>query len=127
MIMLVDDDVDMRDVCSLFLESKGYEVSVAASAAEAIQKMQGVTYELVISDCTMPDTSGVELSQSLKAHAATAQVPILLMSASARRDVADSTSYDAFLRKPFLAESLLVEVQKLLSGVAAAPNKLVQV
>lgn len=127
MIMLVDDDVDMRDVCLLFLESKGFEVSVATSAAEAVQKMRGLACDLVISDCTMPGMTGVELSQRLKADPATAQVPILLMSAAARKDVADSTSYDAFLRKPFLAENLLIEVQKLLAGVAAAPHKLASV
>lgn len=122
MIMLIDDDIGMREVCSLFLESKGFEVSTAASGAEALGMMKKVSPDLVISDCAMPGMSGVELSESLKADPSTAQVPILLMSASLRCDIANSSSYQGFLRKPFLAETLLAEVNKLLHDVAAAPT-----
>ena len=120
MILIVDDDVGITETCSMFLEAEGFDVSVAASGAEALSKIRGASHELVISDCAMPGMSGVELSERLKADPSTAQLPILLMSASLRCDIAKGTSYDAFLRKPFLAENLLVEVHKLLDGAAAA-------
>lgn len=116
MIMIVDDDEGMTDTCSMYLEAQGYEVTVASSGAEALAKIRQAPHELVISDYSMPGMTGVELSDLLKADPATAQVPILLMSASLRRDVAVSTSYDAFLRKPFMGESLLAEVRKLLDA-----------
>lgn len=122
MIMLIDDDVGMLDMCTLFLESKGYQITPAASAAEALIKIKRGDHELVISDCTMPGMSGLELSQTLRADPLTAHLPILLMSASMRSEVANSTCYDTFLRKPFLAEKLLVEVQKLLAGIAGSSN-----
>lgn len=119
MIMLVEDDIGMRDVCAMFLQSKGYDVRVAASGSEAISKMREFPHDLVISDCAMPGMSGVQLSENLKADPCTAQVPILLMSASMRSDIADSTCYEAFLRKPFLAGTLLDEVRRLLLPGAA--------
>lgn len=116
MILIVDDDVGMTDTCSMLLESHGFDVNVASSGSEALSKLRATPHELLISDCAMPGMTGVELSERLKADPATAQLPILLMSASLRCEIADSFSYDAFLRKPFLAENLLLEIRKLLDG-----------
>lgn len=122
MILIVDDDVGMAEACSMLLESHGYEVSIAASGTEALSRIGAIACKLVISDCVMPGMSGLELTDRLKAHSATAHVPVLLMSGSLRRDVARSASSDAFLRKPFLAENLLAQVRKLLAGVGAADD-----
>ena len=106
----------------MLLEAHGFDVNVAVSGADALCKMNGTSHELVISDCAMPGMSGVELSERLKADPLTAQVPILLMSASRRCDIAKSASYDSFIKKPFLAENLLVEVHKLLNRASVRPN-----
>ena len=120
MIMIVDDDVGMAENCSLFLEAHGFDVNIAASGAEALSKIRDGSHELVISDCAMPGMSGMELCEKLKADPLTAQLPILLMSASMRCEITTSALYDGFLRKPFLAENLLTEVQKLLESTGAA-------
>ncbi|MFC0135984.1 response regulator [Massilia eurypsychrophila] len=118
MILIIDDDESMAETCSMFLEAHGFDVSVAASGAEALARIQGKSHQLIISDCAMPGMSGVELSEKLRGDPSTATLPILLMSASLRCEIANSSSYDAFLRKPFLAENLLVEVRKLLGASA---------
>lgn len=122
MILIVDDDVGMAETCSMLLEAHGFDVNVAGSGAEALSKMRETVHDLVISDCAMPGMTGVELSDRLKADPSTAQIPILLMSASLRCDIADSPSYDAFIKKPFLAEKLLAEVHKLLKPTALPIN-----
>lgn len=122
MILIIDDDAGMTETCSMYLEAHGFDVNVAASGAEALCKMKGTSPELIISDCAMPGMSGVELSERLKADPSTAQLPILLMSGSLRCDIAQGSSYDAFLRKPFLAEKLLAEVRKLLDGIRDRDN-----
>ncbi|WP_229505683.1 response regulator [Massilia genomosp. 1] len=119
MILIVDDDVGMAETCSMLLEAHGFEVEIAASGAQALSRIRAGRFDLVISDCVMPGMSGPELSDSLKADPATAQLPILLMSGSLRCDVAKSASHDAFLRKPFLAEALLAHVRTLLAGARA--------
>jgi CheY-like chemotaxis protein len=122
MILIVDDDVGMAETCSMLLEAHGFSVTIAASGAEALSRIGVASCELVISDCVMPGMSGLELSDRLKTDPSTAQVPVLLMSGSMRCDVARNASYDAFLRKPFLAENLLAEVRMLLAGVGAADD-----
>jgi CheY-like chemotaxis protein len=74
----------------------------------------------LISDCCMPDIGGVERSARIKARPAAVQFPILLMSASLQYRVASGSSDDAFLRKPFFAEKLPHEVNKLLHKSASA-------
>lgn len=121
MILIVDDDEGMTDACSMLLEAHGFDVSVAASGVEALSKIKGTSHALVISDCAMPGMSGAELSEKLKADPSTAALPVLLMSASLRCDVAEGSTENAFLRKPFLAENLLAEVRKLLDGGGTTP------
>lgn len=122
MILIVDDDDGMAETCRMLLEAHGFDVSVASTGAEALFKIRGASPDLIISDCAMPGMSGVELSETIKADPQTAQLPILLMSGSPRCDVARSASYEAFIKKPFLAENLLVEVRKLLNGTGATPS-----
>lgn len=111
----------------MLLEAHGFDVSVAASGAEAFSMMSGTSHELIIADWAMPGMSGVELSERLKANPLTAQVPILLMSASLRCDIAKSSSYDSFIKKPFLAENLLGEVHKLLNRAPVSHNNYAEV
>ena len=108
----------MAETCAMLLEAHGFDVHVAGSGAEAMSKMRDTVHELVISDCAMPGMTGVELSDRLKADPSTAHIPILLMSASLRCEVADSPSYESFIRKPFLAEKFLIEVRKLFKPAA---------
>lgn len=119
MILIVDDDEGMAEICAMFLEAQGFNVSVAFSGAEALAFLRRAPCDLLISDCAMPGMSGVELSKKLKADPSTAAIPILLMSASLRCKIAEGADYDDFLRKPFLAEKLLVEVRKMLKSSEA--------
>jgi CheY-like chemotaxis protein len=114
MILIADDDSDFAENCSMMLESYGYDVDVVPSGAQALDRIASRQPELLISDCSMPGMSGLELSKQLKATESARDLPILLMSGSLQCEVAPGKSYDAFLRKPFLAEHLLTEVRKLL-------------
>ena len=116
MILIVDDDEGMAETCAMFLETKGYQVATASNSVDARSQLKAAPIELLISDCSLPDGSGLELSKELRADPATARLPILLMSGGLRCDAAPGDSYDAFLRKPFLAEHLLIEVRKLLEA-----------
>lgn len=122
MILIADDDPDFADTCSMMLEAYGYDVNVVANGAEALVRIGQRQPELLISDCCMPGIGGIELSQALRARPTDAQFPIILMSGSLRCQVAQGSSYDVFLRKPFSAEDLLGEVRRLvaLAGVQQA-------
>ena len=124
MILIVDDDSDLAENCSMMLESYGYEVSVVLSAAEALASIAARQPELLISDCCMPGMGGLELSKLLKDRPADMQFPIVLMSGSLQCRVAGGPSYDAFLRKPFMAEELLLAVRTLLQKCASTELEL---
>jgi CheY-like chemotaxis protein len=119
MILIADDDADFAENCSMLLESYGYDVNVALSGSEALARISARQPDLLISDCCMPDMGGLQLSEQLKARPADLHFPILLMSGSLQCRVAGGPSYDAFLRKPFLAEDLLLEVRTLLEKFAS--------
>ena len=114
MILIADDDSDFAENCSMMLESFGYDVTVVANGPEALAKISTQQPELLISDCCMPGMTGPQLSKQLRARPAEAQFPILLMSGSLQCQVAPGAAFDGFLRKPFLAEDLMIEVRKLL-------------
>jgi DNA-binding response OmpR family regulator len=116
MILIVDDDANLAENCSMFLESCGYDVNVALNGEDALSKIKARQPDLLISNCCMPGISGVELNEQLNEAPAGSQFPILLMSGSPQCRSATGKTYAAFIKKPFLAENLLGEVRKLLDG-----------
>jgi DNA-binding response OmpR family regulator len=120
-ILLVEDDVDLADTCCMVLETCGYEVRVAHDVEDALAKIAERAPALLISDCIMPGRTGLALSLEVRTRFSRTDLPILLMSGSLRSEVAFGDSYDAFLSKPFPAESLLLQVEKLLHKDGAAP------
>lgn len=122
MILIVDDNPDLAETCSIMLGSSGHYVQVVHSAREAISKIASHHPDLVISDCCMPEMTGLQLSEFLRSAPGSCALPILLMSGAPEREVATGKSYDAFIKKPFLAETLLAQVRNLLRGSAAAPE-----
>lgn len=123
MILIVEDDIDLAETCSMVLETCGYEVELARDADEALAKIIEHQPELLISDCIMPGRTGLELSQQLRTRYSRSVLPILLMSGSLRSQVAYGDTYDAFISKPFLAEALISQVKKLLSEGNSDPLK----
>jgi two-component system chemotaxis response regulator CheY len=122
MILIVEDDADLAASCSRLLEACGYDVRVALSANDGIAEVEARYPELLISDCCMSGMTGLELSRYFRSPPLGYRFPILLMSGSLERDVAVGNGYDAFIKKPFLAETLLSRVRSLLQEDGAAPG-----
>ncbi len=110
----------------MLLEAHGYEVHIAASGEQALAMLQARDYTLLIADCVMPDLTGPQISKLIKADPGMAALPVLLMSASLGCDVG-ADSGDSFLRKPFRAENLVIEVRKLLQTIAPVAGSLAKV
>ncbi len=114
-ILVVDDEIGIRELLSEILGDEGHQVRLAKNAAEARQMRSGVRPDLVLLDIWMPDTDGVTL---LKEWAATGQLtmPVVMMSGHGTIDTAvEATRIGAyaFLEKP-------IALQKLLSTVGSA-------
>lgn len=100
MILIVDDDVNLAENCSMFRESCGYDVRVAISGSEALSQIEDRPPSLLISDCCMPGLTGLQLGKQLKAKPPHSQFRILLMSGLLQCQVAPGATYDGFIKNP---------------------------
>ena len=65
-IMVVEDEAMMRNLLLKILESEGYQVTLASSASEALEKLEQDKYDLMLSDVKMPGMNGFELLEKVK-------------------------------------------------------------
>lgn len=117
MILIVEDDIDLADTCAMLLESHGYRVVIAANGAEALREIVRCMPSLIISDCHMPRMNGSELCAKVRAMEYGTMVPFVLISATDECRRLNNANYNAFLKKPFRAEQLMLTVRTLLSPV----------
>jgi DNA-binding NtrC family response regulator len=113
-ILVVDDELGIRDLLSEILFDEGHQVELAENAAMARESRQRMRPDLVLLDIWMPDTDGVSL---LKEWAATGllNMPVIMMSGHATIDTAvDAVKIgaQAFLEKPITLQKLLSAVEQ---------------
>jgi DNA-binding response OmpR family regulator len=117
-ILVVDDDTDHARMVQATLESTGYTTSVASGGRAALEQTRNRRPDLMILDLAMPEMDGWQVLQQLRAEAATATLPVILLTAkSEESDIAMSwhLGADLFLTKPFSAPTLLSFVERLLN------------
>src|SRR5262252_10156639 len=126
-ILIVDDEVGIRELLSEILQDEGYRVSLAENAGEARSYRARVQPSLVLLDIWMPDTDGVTL---LREWAANGQLtmPVVMMSGHGTIETAvEATRIGAldFLEQPIALQRLLGTVKRALRNPeAAAPPRL---
>lgn len=108
-IMLVDDDDDIREIVGLVLQNEGYETVDAADGARALELLaRGERPPLILLDMMMPVLNGAEFLRRVKADAAFADIPVVVMSGdTAARTTAQSLGAAGCLPKPVELDTLL--------------------
>jgi DNA-binding response OmpR family regulator len=117
LILVADDDPDIRDIVSFRLRRAGYETVEAANGDDALKLAHERTPALCILDVMMPRVNGFEVARELRGDPSTEGIPILMLTASVQdKDIAKSfeTGADDYLRKPFKTNELLDLVASLL-------------
>ena len=120
-ILVVDDDTRIRELLRSYLRDNGFRVSVAATAADAREKMAGLAFDILVLDVMMPGESGTTLTRTLRDEAN--DVPILMLSALAQSDdriAGLASGSDDYLAKPFEPEELLLRIRSILKRVEPA-------
>lgn len=117
LVLVVDDDPDLREFVRLVLESADYRVRLAADGAQALRLLTEEAPDVILLDIKMPGLSGddlLRLFQRLQRHP-----PVVIMTAADRaRDRALSFRNPFYLAKPFDAPLLLATVATAQEGVA---------
>ena len=118
-ILVVDDEADVVRTVTKALEARGHAITIARDGAEAIAAVAKDPPDVLVIDLALPKIDGQEVARRLKADPATRGVPILLMCASylAIEAAAEGPERgaDEFVVKPFLRDTLVRQVERLLS------------
>ena len=120
-ILIVDDDLSVRQFLTIMLERAGYGVKAAASARDALRFVERHEFDLVITDLKMPDIDGMELLQRVKQAAPTTEV--IMITAYGTTDTAVEAmkkgAYD-YIIKPFKIDELQLIIEKAIKQQALA-------
>jgi CheY-like chemotaxis protein len=120
-ILLVEDNEMNRDMLSRRLERRGFQVVIAINGAEGIAMAESEQPDLILMDMSLPVIDGWEASRRLKAAAATANIPIIALTAHAmsgdRQQALDAGCND-YDTKPIEFPRLLGKIEALLKTEA---------
>lgn len=114
-ILVVDDELSMREFISILLEREGYEVLTAADASTALERLSASSIDLVISDVQMPGLNGLELLARIRTSSPDTAVLLVTAYSTAEQAVEAMKlgAYD-YLAKPFKVEELKILVRNAL-------------
>jgi two-component system response regulator MprA len=120
LVLLVEDDSELRTVVGRGLREEGFIVETAASGAESLERMTTLTPDLLIVDVGLPDTDGRDLCQALRARGY--RMPVLFLTARdalVDRIAGFDAGGDDYLAKPFAFVELVRRVQALVRRTGA--------
>ena len=118
-VLVVDDEEQILRALTSILGSRGYSLSLAATAAEALLKAIDEPPDLVVLDLMLPDRSGIEVCRELRTWMSAPILILSVRSAEADKIAALDEGADDYLTKPFSAGELLARVRALLRRAAA--------
>lgn len=116
-ILIVEDEVPIRDMIAFHLSRAGYEILEAGDCREARELIADKQPDLVLIDWMLPDTSGLELTRLLKRDEANEDLAIIMLTARAEeRDKISGLEggADDYITKPFSPRELVARIQAVL-------------
>lgn len=119
--MLADDSKIVRVKTSRVLAAQGYQVVLAESAEEAIEKMAQQLPHVLITDVEMPGMDGFGLTRHVRATAATAALPVIMITSSDdRKEAAAAAGVSTLLGKPYPEDQLVACIERARLAVQVA-------
>lgn len=119
-ILIIDDDPELLAAVLLLLERRGHETVRAENGKLGLAVFKRQAFDLVVTDCVMPEMEGIELIQAMRSH--TPAVKIIAMSGGGSVDAADylriarSIGAAGVIAKPFTNEELTETVDMMLGS-----------
>ena len=115
-ILVVDDDIKIKDLIKQFLTEKGFIVSTASNAEEAKEKIKFFNFSIIVLDVMMPGQNGYELTKEVKLSK---NIPIILLTAKGEaenRIHGLEIGADDYLGKPFEPKELLLRIRNIIKS-----------
>jgi CheY-like chemotaxis protein len=119
LLMVVDDDDDIRELLRVLLEAEGYRVVTAADGRDAWRQLHdNESPKLILLDLMMPGMDGQDFMSTLRASPK-AKIPVIVMSGGSESpNQAEQLKCDRYLTKPVELEDLLATIQQFLPDTA---------
>ena len=114
LVLIVDDNEDVREMYQTYLAFSGYRVLTAASGEEGIEAAREHHPSVILMDATMPGVDGWEATKRLKADPVLSRIPVLMLTAHAFPDVrrrAEAVGCDGYIAKPCVPDELVKHVR----------------
>jgi DNA-binding NtrC family response regulator len=116
-ILVIDDEIEIRESLEALLQMEGYEVDLAQNAAEGERRLELRAYDLVLLDLMMPDKSGMEVLRDVRER--DRHTPIFMITAYGTVEAAVQAvklGANDYLPKPWDNEKLLIEIDRIIAG-----------
>ena len=117
LIMVVDDDAEVLELCDMLLDRAGYDRVLANSGEEAVSLLEANTPSLMVLDLNMPDMHGLDVIRFLRSHDRYRDLPVIVLTTrgdESSRQAAIEAGASQYLTKPFAPSVLLSSVRELL-------------
>lgn len=117
-ILVVEDEREIADLIRFYLEQAGFDVTIAATAAEALRSARAGLFDLITLDILLPDSDGYAVLREIKSDSALSAVPVLLVSILPNDGQGTGLGAAAVLTKPLEKQELLDQVHQLIETAA---------
>lgn len=117
-VLIIDDEIHIRRLTARVLEMAGYHVLEAASGTQALRLIEKTRPDVITCDIAMPGMDGFEVLQAIKAQPATAEIPVIMLTAIGEEKNADqATALGAadYITKPFSSTNLIETIKRQLT------------
>ena len=126
-VLIVEDDIDIRELISFFMEKEGYEVLEASDGVTGLKLAKTYHPHIIILDLMLPNLDGKSFAQMIKKSDEKYGDPKIIM-LTAKTDIEDVLSglevgADDYMKKPFDPRELVLRVKKLLNRETQTPTK----
>ena len=116
-ILIAEDERDIRDLIEFTLKFAGYEIHKASNGKEAVELAPQIMPDLILLDIRMPQMTGVEACQALKAIEVVKNIPIIFLSAHGQSEEIDTglaMGAYGYIVKPFAPDDLTKRIREIL-------------
>ncbi|MDQ2091389.1 response regulator transcription factor [Marimonas arenosa] len=118
-VLLIEDEPNIIEAISFILSRDGWKVDTHSNGQTAVAAVHEKRPDLVILDVMLPGRSGFDILKTLRAEAATAELPVLMLTARGQtkdREMAEKMGASRFMTKPFSNAEVLDAVRALVAG-----------
>ncbi|MGG5460760.1 response regulator transcription factor [Clostridium sp. B9] len=116
-VLIVDDEEHIRELIKFNLKKEGYETEVAVNGREALEKIKGNKFDLILLDLMLPEIDGLEVCKEIRRSEETADIPVMMITAKGEefdKVLGLELGADDYITKPFSIRELMARIKALL-------------